>query len=454
MTVELPPETSEPLSNVDSAWLRMEEPTNLMTITGLMTFRERLDPGRLKSVIEDRLLAYDRFRQRVVESRLPLGRPSWVDDDHFALKAHLHRVALPEPGDEAALQELVSDLMSTPLDRSRPLWQMHVIDRGEGGSALVVRLHHCIGDGVALVRVMFSLTDQEENPGGNGTQGAPSARRRTRRTLPVTRILDEGMDAILNPQRVLELARSGASAAGVLRRLLTLPLDPRTPFHGPLGVTKKAAWTEPVALDPIKLAGKRFGATVNDVLLAGVAGALGRYLAARGEAVDNLSIRAVVPVNLRRSEEADELGNRFGLVFVELPIGIRDPTARLLDVKRRMDEIKSSDEAGVAFGVLGVLGRTSPEVQGFGVSIFGSKATLVLTNVPGPRETIYLAGAPVENIMFWVPQSARLGLGISIFSYAGQVRVGVAVDAGLVPDPDTVAELFVEETDALTGTSR
>lgn len=434
---------SEPLSNVDSAWLRMEDPTNLMTITALMTFDEPLDFAALKEDIEDRLLLHDRFRQRVKYSWIPLlGKPYWVEDEHFALHAHLRRSALPHPGDQGTLQQLVSELMSTPLDHSKPLWQFHLVEGYGSGCALIARIHHCIGDGIALVRLLFSLVDDEPDtpPGRRDPNGAATASRRAGALS-----LAQGLEALLNPSRVLELAMTGASAASELGKLLTMPADPHTLFKGPLGVTKRAAWSNPIPLPEVKQLSRRLGVTINDLLLTAVTGALRRYLSKYGGSPDGLSIRAVVPVNLRPLNEPFTLGNRFGLVFLALPVGMADPAERLAALKRNMDELKSSPQALVAFTVLNALGLASPEVEKLGVTLFAQKATAVMTNVPGPQKTLYLARKPIKEIMFWVPQSGRLGLGVSILSYAGQVRLGIATDAGLVSDPGRIVGFFKDE---------
>jgi WS/DGAT/MGAT family acyltransferase len=412
----------EPLSNADAAWLRMEDPANLMTITAVMSFGEKLQFSQLKELIEDRLLCYDRFRQRVVEPRVPLARPRWVDDDRFNLRSHLIKVALPDPGGQAELQEMVSTLMSTPLDYSKPLWQIQYIENYRGGSALVARLHHCIADGIALVRVLLSMTDDSPS-------GSPTTRRHRRSRRPLAggpwlpEVVDEAvrsvrkvtesfaeqtLETLLDPSRAAELAQNGAHAAGVLAKLTAMPPDVDTVFRGRLGTAKIAAWSSILPLDDVKAFGKSVGATINDVLLAGVTGALREYLVRRGGAPDGRDIRAVIPVNLRPEDEIGKLGNRFGLVFLSLPVGRASWRERLEELKRRMDELKRSSEAMVTYGVLNALGMTNPAIESLAVQFFGSKATAVMTNVPGPKEVLYLAGKPLRSIMFWVPQSARL----------------------------------------------
>ncbi|MBI4914942.1 MAG: wax ester/triacylglycerol synthase family O-acyltransferase [Acidobacteria bacterium] len=443
---------TEVLSNVDSAWLRMEEPTNLMTITGLIISDQRIDYQRLKSEIEDRFLPFDRFRQRVVESRFPFVKPRWEEDQHFALRAHLRRLALPHPADQGTLQEMVSELMSTPLDYSKPLWQFHLIENYAQGSAMVARIHHCIADGIALVKVMFRLFDESADgtpdPGrGRSLPGNPAVHRRR---SPA----DEGMEAVLSPARALNLARNGASAIGELGKLIALSSDPGSVFKGKLGVTKRAVWSDPIPLAEVKGTAKRLGATINDLLLTAVSGALRAYMLQRGNVEPGLAVRAVVPVNLRPPSDEIEFGNRFGLVFLALPVGLATAPERLAALKAEMDAIKASPQAMVAFGVLNAMGMASPEIESIGVGIFARKATAVMTNVPGPQKLLYLAGAPIRELMFWVPQSGRLGLGVSILSYNGHVRLGLAVDAGLVPNPGMIVTYFHQELDDLVRLSK
>ena len=185
------------------------------------------------------------------------------------------------------------------------------------------------------------------------------------------------------------------------------------------------------------------GGTINDTLMAAVSGALRRYMLDRGESPDGLDIRAMVPVNLRSPDEAlKKLGNHFALVLMALPIGIEDPLERFLVVKARMDELKDSPEPAVVYTVLQVMGLAPAEIEKLGVEFYAAKTSLVLTNVPGPREKLYFAGNKIDKLMFWVPQSGRMGLGVSIISYAGEVIVGVITDQGLVPDPETIVAHF------------
>lgn len=459
----------EPVSNVDTAWLRMEDPTNLMMISGVLVFGTPLDYERLKTTLEEGLLRFRRFRQRVVVPEGARGRMFWEDDPGFDIKNHLTRVELAPPADQAALEDLASELTSTPLDFDRPLWQFHLIESYGPGSALICRLHHAIGDGVSLVYVLLSATsvDPEGQPLYAFQEPVPSpvlppAPRlfpRTRRLVRGTRRLAgvlwrEGRDVVADHSHLTRLAHSGlegAKAAAVL--VLRLP-DPRTVLKGELGVPKRVAWSQPLPLADVKSVGRALGGTVNDVLLSAVAGGLRRYLQDRNQPVDDLNIRAIVPVNLRKPGTEFELGNKFSLVFLSLPVGIADPAQRLGELKRRMDGLKGSYEAPVAFGILNAMGMSPEPIQDLAVAIFGTKGTAVMTNVPGPGQKLYLAGAPLEGLMFWVPQSARLGLGVSILSYNNRVWLGVATDRGLVPDPGTILSGVHAEMDALLDLAR
>jgi WS/DGAT/MGAT family acyltransferase len=436
----------------------MEEPANLMMITGVMVFGTPMDCERLKATIEKRLLRFDRFRQRIV---LPvLGAPYWEDDPDFDLNYHVQLATLPPPGGQAALQDVASLMASRQLDSSRPLWQFHLIEKYGEGCALICRLHHCIGDGLALVHVLLSLTDTK--PDTPWPVIEPQAKRR-RRPSPMGRLLRPARVAFKTTRQVagtvlehcrevhadrshaVDLAQVGVRGTAALGRLLLLWPDPKTILKGPLDVPKQAAWSAAIPLQDIKSIGGELGGTVNDVLLTAMSGALRRYLLARGERVDGLNFRAIVPVDLRRPGTEEELGNKFGLVFLSLPVGIVDPSERLRELRRRMDGLKDSLEAPVAFGILSTIGMLPEAIQDIVIDIFGTKGTAVMTNVVGPGEQLYLAGAPLESLMFWVPQSGHLGLGVSILSYAGRVWAGTITDAGLVPDPDAIIDAFHTE---------
>jgi WS/DGAT/MGAT family acyltransferase len=259
----------------------------------------------------------------------------------------------------------------------------------------------------------------------------------------------EGSESLRRPSRIVEGAGAAAEAASIVGRVLLMTPDAETPFKGPLGVQKRVAWSDNVPLADVKTVTKALGTKVNDVMLSALAGGLRDYLIARDADLSDLEIRAVIPVDLRAPERGIELGNAFGLVFLALPLSIADPVERLLETKKRMDAIKQSIEAVTFYSLLNIFGVTPRQVEEQGLNIFGSRATAVVTNVRGPGQALYIAGSKIENIMGWVPQAGRLGLGVSIFSYDGKVSVGVITDAGLVPQPEQITAAFRARFDEL-----
>jgi WS/DGAT/MGAT family acyltransferase len=440
----------QPLSAVDHAWLRMDEPSNLMIINGVLVMDEPVDFDRLKARLGHRLLAIPRFRQRITHFR---GDPCWEEDPELDLDQHVHCRKLPQPGDEEALRDVVSELMSEPLDPGRPLWSFHLLAGYKGdGCVLVGRLHHCIGDGMALLLVLLSLTDTpgeaealdspitdlfRDSPGGHA-----AARALAERWMPDgIRLMEASADGF----HAMGALTTGAASVGALTRLVVRLPDPSTLFKGPLGIPKRVAWSEPVTVADVKAIGAALQGTVNDVLLAAMTGGLRRYLDRKGKPSDGLNFRAAMPVNLRSLDDMASLGNQFGLIFLSLPVGIADPVERLTELHRRSGALKRSAEPVVVYAILKLLGMVPAAVQRLVVGIFAAKTTAVMTNVPGPREELALAGRPIREIFFWVPQSGRVGLGISIFSYAGHVRLGLASDTGLVPDPELIIQGFHAE---------
>jgi diacylglycerol O-acyltransferase / wax synthase len=417
------------LPSADAAFLHMDRPTNQMVINFVMLFDERLDEQRLRAVISTRLLErYPRFRQRVVKRRPPLRGPAFVEDPHFELDHHVRHHELSAAGDDA-LRELVSDLVTSPLEHSRPLWAMYLLKRPGGGSALVVRIHHCIVDGIALAQLMLSLTD--------ATPDAPP-------DAPVrVDALVAAHSSHVRASRRGERARgtlagAAANAQALAKLLFTLP-DARTALRGELASAKRVAWTGRLDLALVKATARAQGASVNDVLLAACCGALRRHLLERGERPR--AIRTLVPFNLRPLEEPipRDLGNRFGLVFLKLPVDIGSRRECLQELTRRMAAIKGSREGPVSYAILKAMGLTPPRVESRIVDIFTAKASAMTTNVPGPREQVYMAGTRLSTVLVWAPVSGSVGMTVSIFSYHDGVTIGLLVDAALVPEPQVIA---------------
>ncbi len=437
---------AERMSPVDTTWLRMDRPANPMVIIGVLIVEGPVKLDLLEERLAERFLAIPRFRQKV---EMRSGEYWWVEDPHFERFRHIRRVRLPGKGGKEELQRYIAELASESLDETRPLWQLRLVEHYEGGAAVVIRIHHAIADGMALVGVMLSITDSED--GGRAWTGAPSrGKKRARLSLPGLETLSKGLkltSGAWEEARVLAASpartiRTGAGVAGELAWLLLMPKDAWTRFKGIPSGNKRVAWTDPVALPEVHAVSRALGCSINDMLLASVAGALGAYLKEKGDPIEDVEIRALVPVDMRTKKEGGQLGNRFGIVGVELPIGIENPLERLAEVHRRMKALKESLEPPVTLGLFAALGYAPKIVQDRLFNLLLSRATAVMTNVPGPRHPLYLAGAEIKQLMFWVPQSGNIGMGVSILSFNDMVQFGLITDAAMVPDPEAIVAHF------------
>jgi diacylglycerol O-acyltransferase len=453
----------ERMTKVDTAWLRMDSPGNLMMIVGVWTFQPGIRYPELSRRVEERLLRYNRFHQRVEEGA---AGALWSEDPRFDIARHVVLEKLPRHGkgrQQAALQARVAELAMRPLDRRHPLWQFHLVEDYQGGSALIARIHHCIADGIALISVIMSLMDGGAlPPRRKRSQAAAGAEDWITQTLvkPFADITLKALGVagagaarslglLLGPQRgvagTLGLGRLAWQVARDAAALALMPDDSATRLKGKPGATKRVAWCDSIPLDEVKAVSKALNCSVNDVLLSCIAGAIGAYLQSLGDATTGQEIRAMIPVNLRTAEHAHDLGNRFGLVPLVLPIGIDNPVERVYEVRRRMNALKGSTQPLLAFGLLALAGLMIKPAQDAMLSVFGKKTTAVVTNVPGPREKLKLLGSTLEQCMFWVPQSGDVGLGISILSYGGGVQFGVISATSLCPEPQKIIDEFEPE---------
>ena len=448
---------------VDTMWLNMDRPNNLMVIDSVMWFDETIDWELLGPLLQRRLLdRYPVFSQRPVPPSNPFAMPYWEDDPDFDLSRHLKRATLPALGNLEALQRFVESRMSVPFDRSHPLWELILVDGYGSGCALVSRFHHSLADGIALSQVLLSLTNdspavdldeieahEASSPTSGGLIGAA-------RSLIDTgaQAVRSGLEAIslipelVNPSRAIDVLELGWRTGKVADTLL-LGHNPQSLFSGEPGVDKRAVWSGPRAIEEVKRVSRLTGATVNDVLVAAISGAVNTYLRDRG--ADPADLTTMIPVNVRPPDQPlpRELGNMFALVYLTMPTGVRAPLERVSEAKRRMDWIKVSPEAFLTFGLNRVIGRLEPRLSNAIVNFFSDKAIGVTTNVVGPQHQRYVAGVPIAGSVGWVPGSGRQTLGVCIFSLAGIVRVGFKVDAALVPDVEKLVEAFDEDLDQL-----
>ena len=467
------------MSKVDTAWLRMDSSSNLMMINGVWILSPGITWEVLCDRVQQRLLQYPRFRQRVVEDA---AGATWVEDRNFDIAAHVLREKLPHRKGHSmqrALQDRVGELAMQRLDTRRPLWQIHLIedfvgDDGAQGSALIVRIHHCIADGIALISVTMSLVDGGSEP---PTRKARTGKKATSAEdwiadaliKPFTGLTVKALDLagdsaakslqmLGDPEKAMQhglsgtadMARAAYQLVSDAAALALMPDDSPTRLKGRPGRAKRVAWCPPIPLEEVKAIGKALNCSINDVLLSCVAGAIGGYLRSQGDDPTGQEIRAMIPVNLRPMEEAWKLGNRFGLVPLVLPIGVANPIERVYEVRKRMNALKGSTQPILAFAMLAVAGLIIKPAQDALLNLFGRKTTAVMTNVPGPKEQLTLCGSRVTQCMFWVPQSGDIGLGVSILSYGGGVQFGVITDTTLCPEPQQIIDAFAPEFDQLS----
>ncbi|HEY4914602.1 MAG TPA: wax ester/triacylglycerol synthase family O-acyltransferase [Candidatus Dormibacteraeota bacterium] len=434
------PETvrEEVLSRADLAWLHADEPTNHFVVTSLALFDEPLNVDRFKTMLSQRIELHPRLSQVITTPLNPLAGRRWSAARDFDLAAHIHRTALAAPGGLKALAAYVGRLAGRQLDPGRPLWDVHVVDGPGRGGALVTRFHHALGDGQAMVRMLLSLTDD--------SAGAWEKPLRRPRRVSGRRRAAPRMPHVPN---LPAMVRQGVQAAGTLARLTLFDPDPPTSLRGGLTLLKGVAWSDPLPLIEVKRMAQASGTTVNDVVVSLIAGALGNHLRDRGEDTCGLRIRAMVPVSMRAADDMAMSGNRSSLVYLELPVGVTDARERLMRVKIEMDRIKASLEPAVGWLLVQSLGLLPKPVEQIASAFYARKASLVLTNVIGPAKRIYLAGSPIRQMTFWEPQSGGLGLGVSIYSYAGEITVGVVSDRNLVADPYEITRGVVTELEKL-----
>jgi WS/DGAT/MGAT family acyltransferase len=441
------------LSPQDATFLDLESPNQHMHIAATIVLRSGplgtisggIDIERIRSYIASRLHLLPRYRQRL--ARIPIAKhPVWVDDPHFNIAYHVRHAGIPRPGDSRQLKRLSGRILSQQLDRERPLWELWVVEGLEGGEhfALVQKVHHCMIDGISavdLMAVLMSSTPEEDFEPGPPWEPQEIPRGLELIGAEITRRLGATYDATGEAPRVLREPRSwlgkleerisavGAALGAGLRSASD------TPLNQPIGPHRRFDWIE-MDLEAVKAVKNRLGGTVNDVVLATAAGALRRFLQLRRVAVDDLAIRANVPVSLRARDERGTLGNRIALLMMDLPVDGQDPLVRLERVRENMGRLKQSKQAMGAEVLSAVSEWTSATLLSLAVrvSVRGRPYNLVVTNVPGPQMPLYLLGAEMQTCYPVVNLLPNQALGVALFSYAGKLFWGFVADWDVVPD--------------------
>ena len=453
------------LSPLDASFLFMEEPTTAMHVGGLMTFDATpgFDPDRFIALIGERLAAVPRYRQKIREVPARLGLPLWVDDPAFELDFHVRRSALPAPGTDEQLRELVGRLQSRQLDRSRPLWEIYLIEGLDRNRfAIVTKTHHAMVDGLSSIdigAVLLDLTPTPRESPPDDWEPAPEPSDLVLAADAVReQLLKPGM-ALGNAQRaatdVRTLMRTGGAMLAAARSA-SRPA-PATPLNAPIGRHRRFG-TSAGALDDYKAIRKEHGGTVNDVILAVVSGGLRRWMTTRGEPVlTSTTVRALVPVSVRARGTGGTAGNQISALFVDLPVGEADPVVRLKVVSAAMAGHKGSGQAIGAGALIGLVGLATPTVHSMGARLTSSMSSrmfnVIVTNVPGPQFPLYAMGARMRDIYPVVPLAKGQAVSIGISSYDGGVFYGLNADRDAMGDVDVLAGAIGESLDELRGSA-
>lgn len=426
----------EPVTSSDRVWLQ-DCKTNPMVINSIFTLDRLDDVDILRRLWQERVLdaaddRYVRFKRRIVFRG---RRPFWEDDPDFDLTRHIvvSPIVEKEPGaisTREALQEYVGAEASKPLPGDRPPWQIQLIpDYRDGMSAVIIRIHHVMGDGLALVPVLFSLMDQEDGEG-----------------LDLTSTMARKVGKGITGWHVTAAALAGPF---LLAQKMLWRAD-KSPIHGPeLSGKKQVSWTDPISVDLVKALKNALGATVNDVLMSCIAGAFERYVASHpGEKLEQL--RVSMPINVRPADRIPEMGNQFAAVLIPLPVGVSDGRSRVAAMKVRLDKVKRSVEPLFTYGAVRVLQRTMPWTWSHRlIDYLANKCSCVISNVPGPDAPLKVAERSLQGILFWVPQRAAIGIGVSVLSFHGEITVGVIADRAVMSDPRALVDAFHHELDEL-----
>lgn len=433
----------------DSAWLALESPENPMTITVMMRVEE-LTGDRLSDFLAVYWLAWERFRC-IPTQHAPVWR--WEPDPAFSLSHHLEVVG--DAFDEQALQAWVSARLNQPLPDYRPRWKFWLLPNAEGGAALLLRIHHCYADGLSLMGVFEQICTRspQQAPviyggreGGEFRRWSGAMRDWLTRLRPDTGRPDVGEDlasmAADLPATLERTSRIGMRAFSELSQFLAEPADTASSLKAPLLGRRVCRWSGPLALNALQAAAHGLGCTINDMLLASVTGAIRDHLQAAGAALDDASVHAAMPVDIRHrlpetlQPAAGVLGNYFGTVFVPLPVDGDSSLEHLYRVKHETRRLKQSWQPGIAWGLTGSACLLPGNARETLRDLMCGKASAVVSNVPGTRDVRFLAGCRIREQMCWVPQAGGIGLGISIVSYAGQVQFGVVADEAILPEPE------------------
>jgi diacylglycerol O-acyltransferase / wax synthase len=455
------------LSPVDATFLYFEKPEQPMHVGGCMVYEGHISRDDVMGLLSDRLHRLPRYRQRVVFPPFALAHPTWEDDPDFDIAHHVAELTLPAPGDDRVMAEVGGAAYAGTLDRAHPLWGLILLHgRPDGNTAMVWKVHHAMIDGVSgvdLTMVLNDITPRPDPPAAPSAPWQPKALPdpisllqeavRDRLTEAAQSLTDEAF-RLLRPVDAADRARQLTGALTSSLPSLLRPAPP-VPFNGPLSTERRFAWQE-LSFAEVRAIRQALGGTVNDVVLTVLAGALGRYLRARGHRTEGLELRAMCPVSMRRPDERGALGNLVSVMIAPLHVGVLDPAERLRAERESMERLKGQDQAGGLYSMTQLLNRVPAGWQAFAgaLTVPNTLFNTVSTNVPGPQIPLFLGG---RRLLTWVPLgicATNIGLFVAILSYHQKLTFGLTVDPRLVPDGWELAECLRESFAELRAAGR
>ncbi len=458
------------MTSLDAAFYYLERTGQLLHVAGVYTVEGAVDFDRLLADLAGRMHLIPRYTERAVSVPLNLGHPTWEPDPNFDIRHHVMRHRLKPPGNDEQLVTLVSRLFAQPLKRSRPLWELYLIDGYHGDrSVLFCKVHHCMIDGVSGVQLLSVMFDPSPNP--PALPAPPESRPAPPLPTPTAqfiRALRDGvrggvasaraaLDLVHNPGRALAELGQVADAVSELGRIVFSDISP-TPFNGHVSILRRAVWTT-FSLNEVKAVKDRLGGTVNDVVLSTISAALRAYLERAGLNPDRIELRAMLPVNVRRPDEHLQLGNRVSMLIAPLPARICDPLERFRQVRAATGHLKERGQAARvtrALDLMDLLPAVLQKPLGW-LQVQAAPINTVCTNVPGPPISLYVQGKRLEKLVPIVPLAQGVGLAFAILSYADTLTIGITADPALVPNSEVLCDLLqtgFDELRVLAGVER
>jgi WS/DGAT/MGAT family acyltransferase len=452
------------ISDTGQFWLTVDNPKNMSTFTGIIELSAPLEIRTLRELIKNRLLHLTPFKEKIIEEISSEKKYYWIEDQNLDVRTHVEQVRLKNKNDTAELQQLMSDVISVPMNMRKPLWQFLLVKNYQNGCAIIVRIHQCLMDRVDLIQVMWSLSDayamnaRQDNSSTQFQQRnhwlLSKVIKNIRSTIHVSlstarSMITDCLKPMTNPFFLIEKVRlmmgTTSDKVAEIARIILMNPDSDSVLKAELGRSKQFVWSKSFPLDKINFLADATNASNNVIFISTLTGAIKKYLEHRKDPIDYREIRAITPVDMRMSSGGYSGSVRFGLIPFDLPVHIEDPILRIAEVKRRLQNL---DRLPDAVSVFASMSRVGISAKTFSEKIalpFSQKNSLLMTNTQGPSQTLYINSIPVSNIMYWLPRIGHIGLGTTILSYNKNVRLGVVCDSNQMPDPNLFIDAFEKQ---------